>query len=104
MGQLKVSINALELVAAPAAVVSIDAAGRTPRGCRYALKCDNSAACAAANYWVAPSAAMREVLRIWLDEFRWREHTVHLVYIDTRANGIADALSKADLGKALKRN
>lgn len=62
--QRRLSINAPELLAAAAAVVLVDEAGRTPLRGLFALKCDNSTACAAANYGEATSVAMKEALRI----------------------------------------
>lgn len=99
--QRKLSINALELLAAAMAVVLVDKAGMVPRGGRFALKCDNDMACAAANYGVTASAAMREALRMWGAESGGRGLTVRLLYVDTKSNSIADALSRLEVGKAL---
>lgn len=60
-----ISINALELVAAVAAVTLIEKTGSFPREKNFAMKCDNDISCAAANYVSADSAAMREALRIY---------------------------------------
>lgn len=61
----KISINALELLTAAAAVVLIWKEGRVQSEGRYVLKCHNRTACAVDNFGVAGSTAMREALRIW---------------------------------------
>lgn len=84
----KLSINGLELLAAAAAVVLVDKAGKAPRRQRYTLKCDNSTACVAANHGIAGSAALREALHIWRQVYGKRGTTVRLLYVETKAHSI----------------
>lgn len=79
-----------------AAVTLIKRAGKAPRDKRFALKCDNDTACAAVNYGIDGSAAMREALRIWQDTCKWCRCHMRLVFIETKANRIEDALSRGN--------
>lgn len=64
-------------------------AGRSPRIKRYALKCDNVATCAAANYGIVEKAVMREALRTWHDAEERIGNATRLIYIETKSNRIA---------------
>lgn len=57
--------------------------------------------CAAANYGIASSVAMREALQIWHDTCAEQETNTRLLYIDTGSNRIADARSRGEWRKAL---
>lgn len=99
--QCKLSIYALELVVAAAAVRFIEVAGVDPHRKAYVLNCDNGAACAAANYSIASSAAMRKALWIWHDTCAEHERSARLLYIETGSNRISDAPSRGEWRKAL---
>lgn len=96
------SINALELLAAAAAVQLAESSGKTPNDNLFVLKCDNRAACATSNYGIAVTEATIEAMRTWHDASACSGITAHLLYTDTKSKIIADTLSRAYLRRALE--
>lgn len=101
--QGSVSISPLELLAAAIAVRIASEVGAVPTCGRMALRCDNESACAAANSWTAASAPMLAALRVLHRQITLAGCEVHFVHIPTKANRIADGLSRmADVSGAAK--
>lgn len=98
----KLSINAVELVAAAVAVILMEKEHGIPGKRQFAMKCDNSTACACANHGVASSTGMCVALRKWRRFCKKLGVLVRLLKTEICNNKIVDALSRIEWNKALK--
>lgn len=101
--QRRISINALELLAAAAAVILVDEAARISTWVAIRAEMRQLQGLCGCQLWVATSAAVGEALRIWHAECERREQVVRLLYVDRKSSGIAHALSWTEVTKQFNR-